>query len=51
MFKGKYFIINYRHEDILLDKRSEFISKSRHENKNMLANIGNSGKINIDSMD
>ena len=32
-------------------KRSELISKWRHENKNMLANIGNSGKRNNDSMD
>ena len=49
--KEKYFIINYPHEEILLNKRSELISKCRHENKNMLANIGNSGKRNNDSMD
>ena len=47
----KYFIINYPHEEILLNKRSELISKCRHENKNMLANIGNSGKRINDSMD
>ena len=49
--KEKYFIINYPHEDISLNKRSELIDKCRHENKNMLANIGNSGKRNNDSMD
>ena len=49
--KEKYFIINYSHEDILLNKRSELISKCRHENKNMLASIEISGKINNDSMD
>ena len=49
--KEKYFIIIYPHEDILLNKRSELMSKCRHENKNMLANIGNSGKINNDSID
>ena len=46
--KEKYFTINYPHEKISLNKRSELISKCRHENKNMLANIGNSeGKIMI----
>ena len=45
------FIINYPPQEILLNKRSELISKCRHENKNMLANIGNSGKRNNDSMD
>ena len=49
--KGKCFIINYPHKDILLNKRSELMSKCRHEYKNMLANIENSGKINNDSMD
>ena len=49
--KEKYFIINYSHKEILLNKRSELISKCRHENKNMLANIGISGKKNNDSMD
>ena len=49
--KEKYFIVNYPHEEILLNKRSELISKCRHQNKNMLANIGNSGKRNNDSMD
>ena len=49
--KEKYFIINYPHKEILLNKRSELISKCRHENKNMLANIGNSVKRNNDSMD
>ena len=34
--KVKYFIINYLHEEILLKKRSELISKCRHEIKNML---------------
>ena len=48
--KEKYFIINYPHEDILLNKRWELISKCAHENKNMLANIGNSGKRNNDSL-
>ena len=48
--KKKYFIINYPHEEILLNKRPELISKCRHQNKNMLANIGNSGKRNNDSM-
>ena len=49
--KEKYVIINYPPEEILLNKRSKLISKSRHENENMLANIGNSGKRNNDSMD
>ena len=49
--KEKYFIINYPHEEILLNKQSELISKCRHENKNMLANVGNSDKRNNDSMD
>ena len=49
--KEKYFIINYPHEDILLHKRTELIIKSRQDNKNMLANIGNSGNRNDDSMD
>ena len=49
--KEKYFIINYPHEEILLNKRSELISKCSHENKNMVANIGNSGKRNNDGMD
>ena len=49
--KEKYFIINYPHEEILLNKRSELRSKCKHENKNMLANIGNSGKRNNDRMD
>ena len=44
--KEKYFIINYLHEEILLNKRLELISKCRHEYKNMLANIGNSGRRN-----
>ena len=46
--KEKYFIINYPHEDILLNKR---ISKCRHKNKNMLANIEVSGNRNNDSME
>ena len=49
--KENYFIINYPHEEILLNKRSELISKCRHENKNIFANIGNSGKRNNDSID
>ena len=49
--KGKYFIIYYPHEDILLNKRLELISKCRHENKNILANIEISGKRNNDSID
>ena len=32
-------------------KQSELTSKCRHENKNFLANIGNSGKRNNDSTD
>ena len=32
--KEKYFIINYSHEEILLNKRSELISICRHEHKN-----------------
>ena len=48
---GKYFIINYSHKDMLLNKLSKLISKCRHENKNMLANIGKCGKRNNDSMD
>ena len=49
--KEKYFIINYPPEEILLNRGSKLISKSRHENENMLANIGNGGKRNHDSMD
>ena len=49
--KEKYFIMNYLHEEILLNKRSELISKCRHENKNILANIGNNDKRNNDSVD
>ena len=49
--KEKYFIINYPPEEILLNKRSKLISKSRHENGNMLANMGSSGKRNYDSVD
>ena len=49
--KEKYFIINYSHEDILLNKRSELISKCRHENENMLASTEICGKINNGSMD
>ena len=33
--KEKFFITNYPHENILLNKRSELISKCRHENKNV----------------
>ena len=33
--KEKYFIINYPPEKILLNKRSELITKCRYENKNM----------------
>ena len=49
--KEKYFIINFPHSDILLNKLSELISKCRHENKNMLPNIEISKKRNNDSMD
>ena len=49
--KEKYVIINYPSEEILLNRGSKLISNSRHENKNMLANIGNSGKRNNDSID
>ena len=51
MFKGRVFIINYPDKDILLNKRSELISKCRNENKNMLANIEISSKRNNNSMD
>ena len=47
----KYFITNYPPEEILLNKRSELMSKCRHKNKNILANIGNSGERNSDSVD
>ena len=50
MFKRKDLIIDYPPEEVLLNKRSELISKCTHENKNMLANIGNSGKRNNNSM-
>ena len=33
--KEKLLIINFSNQDILLNKRSEFISKCRHENKNL----------------
>ena len=46
----KYFIINYPRKDILLKKWSELLSKGRPENKNMLANAGNSRKKNNNSM-
>ena len=46
-----YFIINYLHEDTLLSKQSELINKCTRENKNILANIGISGKKNNDRMD
>ena len=50
-FVEKYLVINYSHEDILLKKRSELISKCRHENNDdMLASTGNSAKINNDSV-
>ena len=49
--KEKCFIINYLHEEVLLNKRLELISKCRHENENMLTNIGNNGKRNNDGMD
>ena len=50
VFKEKY-IINYPLEEILLNQQPELISKCRHENKNMLASVGNSGKRNYDSKD
>ena len=56
--KEKYFIINDPPppppplpEEILLNKGSELTSKCRHENKNMLANVGNSDKRNNNSID
>ena len=49
--REKYFIINYSHKEILLNKPSELIGKCRHKNKNMLANIGNRSKRNNDGMD
>ena len=45
--KEKYFIINYPLEDILLNK---WISKCRHKDENMLANIEISVNRNNDSM-
>ena len=50
-FKEKYIFINYPHEGILLNKRSELISKCRHKDKNMLANIEIKNKWSNDSMD
>ena len=48
-FVEKYLAINYSHEDIILKKRSELISKCTNENNDdMLASIGNSAKINND---
>ena len=51
MFKGRVFIINYPDKDIVLNKRSELMSKYRNENKIMLANIEISGMRNNNSMD
>ena len=36
--KDKLLIIKFPNQDILLNKRSEFISKYRHENKNLVMN-------------
>ena len=41
--KEKCFIINCPREEVLLNKLSELISKCRHENKNILANIAKIG--------
>ena len=37
--KEKLLIIKFPNQDILLNKRSEFISKCRHENKNLIMNV------------
>ena len=35
----KLLIIKFPNQDILLSKRSGFISKCRHENKNLIMNL------------
>ena len=37
--KEKLLIIKFPNQDILLNKRSEFIRKCRHENKNLIMNV------------
>ena len=37
--KDKLVIIKLPNQDILLNKRSEFINKCRHENKNLIMNV------------
>ena len=37
--KENLLIIKFPNQDILLNKRSGFISKYRHENKNLIANV------------
>ena len=37
--KEKLLIIKFPNQDILLNKRSEFISKCRHVNKKLIANV------------
>ena len=37
--KQKLLIIKFLNQDILLNKRSEFISKCRHEIKNLIMNV------------
>ena len=37
--KGKLLIIKFSNQDILLNKRSVFISKCRHENKLLIVNM------------
>ena len=39
--KKKLVIIKFPNQDILLNKRSEFISKCRHENKHLVMNVSN----------
>ena len=51
LYLKENFINNYPCEDILLNKQSELISKCRHEDRNMLANTENSGKMNNDGTD
>ena len=55
--KSDYYLLRlkekyYPYEDILLNKRSELISKCRLKNRNiMLANTGNIENRNNDTMD
>ena len=35
----KLLTVKFSNQDILLNKRSEFISKCRHDNKNLIMNV------------